>query len=445
MLSKFIISEIYEKKLITALLYFAVVSALLPSGFSWIDYEESISTVEGSLGFKVQWGGIFGLSLIIVLKNRYYLYRKIGTSAKFLILICMYCALSIIWSPLESATLKKTMQFMGLILLCMAIQADKRDWSYHVKVIIIALSSIEIFSVLAAIFVPSIGIDDYFGYAWRGVMAGKNGLGAVGALSIFLWVARGRNTDISHTFYWIGIGLSLLCVIMSRSSTAMLMAIMGPLAFFLLYKKHIGSSMWLARLLIFFGIFIILALHVYFIYEGRFPERADLLEPVAGVFGKTSDLTGRSDIWDPLIVEIHKHWFLGIGYGAFWLGPGSPSQEILDSLMWIPLQGHNGYLDLLNELGLVGCLLFSFWLTFYIRDLSRLVDVDRRAVALFGAMLATLLFSNLTESSMFRGVNFSFLMMIFSCISVTSALTQHVYSQRSGPRALSGRVLAPVR
>ena len=172
-------------------------------------------------------------------------------------------------------------------------------------------------------------------------------------------------------------------------------------------------------------VFILLLLHGYYIHEGVLPGRADILAPIAGLFGKTSDLTGRSDIWEPLIIEIQKHWFLGIGYGAFWLGPGSPSQPILDSLIWIPLQGHNGYLDLLNELGAVGCLLFVGWLIAYVRDLLRLAEIDRQAGALFGAVLVTFLFSNLTESSMFRGVNFSFLLMILSCVSVTTALNQY--------------------
>ena len=417
--------NLVEKKFISGLLFFAVLSALLPSGFSWVDYDESISAVEGSVGFKVQWGAIIAASFFIVIKNRYYVLSQIVYSNGFLFALCIYCGLSIIWSPMESATLKKTIQFLGLILLSFAIQCDGRAWSYHVKVILAALLSIEVASLFVALFIPSIGIDDYFGYAWRGVVAGKNGLGAVGALSLLLWIALGRHEFINKKIYWTGIFFSLLCVVMSKSSTGILIAGMGSLTFFVFNKQHIGSPLWSQRLTVALGMFILLLLHGYYIHEGVFPGRADILAPVAGLFGKTSDLTGRSDIWEPLIIEIQKHWFLGIGYGAFWLGPGSPSQPILDSLIWIPLQGHNGYLDLLNELGAVGCLLFVGWLIAYVRDLLRLAEIDRQAGALFGAVLVTFLFSNLTESSMFRGVNFSFLLMILSCVSVTTALNQY--------------------
>jgi O-antigen ligase len=114
----------------------------------------------------------------------------------------------------------------------------------------------------------------------------------------------------------------------------------------------------------------------------------------------------------------------GIGYGAFWLGPGSPSQPILDALPWMPLQAHNGYLDLLNELGAVGCVLFAGLVLSQAQALSRLTRIDRRAAAVFSAVFATILISNLSESALFRGVVFNFLLMILSSTRITSMVGQ---------------------
>ena len=428
--------NIFEKKLISSLLFMTVLSALLPSGFTWINYDESISSVEGTVGFKIQWGLIIGISFLIVLKNRYYVLSRIIYSTTGLLLICIYCGLSAIWSPVESATLKKTVQFFGLILFSYAIQCDARPWNYHVKIILAALTCIEISSFFVAIFIPSIGIDDYFGYAWRGIVAGKNGLGAIAALSTLLWLALGNKEYVNKKLYWAGILLSLLCVVMSKSSTGILMTLMGCVIFFILNKKYIGSPLGLQRIVIAISMFVLTLLHWHFIQEGEFPDRTDIVTPIAQIFGKTSDLTGRSDIWEPLMIEIQKHWLLGVGYGAFWLGPGSPSQPILDSLTWIPLQGHNGYLDLLNELGIVGCIIFTGWVIYYVRDLFRLGRIDRQASALYGSILAVLLFSNLTESSIFRGVNFSFLLMILSGVSVTTTLIQYQQLERLPPKEI---------
>ena len=130
------------------------------------------------------------------------------------------------------------------------------------------------------------------------------------------------------------------------------------------------------------------------------------------------------------MIQIEKHWIFGIGYGAFWLGPGSASQPVLDTLSWIPYQGHNGYLDMLNELGAIGMLLFSGLVLFDMRNLMRLVSVDRKAAALFAAMVVTILVSNLTESSLFRNVGFNFLLLILSSVTVSSMLRARRFNAR---------------
>jgi O-antigen ligase len=180
--------------------------------------------------------------------------------------------------------------------------------------------------------------------------------------------------------------------------------------------------MWLQRLLVMAALALLLSTHLFFIFEGRLPEPSELLGPFASLFGKSADLTGRADIWAPLLIEFDKHWLLGIGYGAFWLGPGSPSQPVLDTLQWIPLQAHNGYLDVLNELGVIGGIFFLGFLAMDAHRLSQLVRVDRNAAAFFSAILGTLLISNISESSLFRGVSFNFLLLILSSVRVGTML-----------------------
>jgi O-antigen ligase len=111
--------------------------------------------------------------------------------------------------------------------------------------------------------------------------------------------------------------------------------------------------------------------------ESRFPTWPEISAPIAGIFGKGSDLTGRTDIWDLVWLEIERHWVLGLGYGAFWLGPDSLSQFVIDALNWIPLQSHNGYLDILNEQGLTGLALCILTLLVQVRMLVLLSHKDR--------------------------------------------------------------------
>ncbi len=342
----------------------------------------------------------------------------------FILAMLVYSAASAIWSPVDYVTIKKVIQFAGLIIFGLAIQADGKPWTHLFQVMVAAITAIEFVSAIVAIVNPSFGIDAYFGYAWRGITSGKNQLGGIGALGTLLWVALWRVNTASRSMFWFGFGLSLLCVVMSKSSTSATIAALGLFVFWLLRKQHIGSQLWLQRIIVIVGMVLLVIGHLFFVIEGHFPEASELVEPFANLFGKNADLTGRVDIWDPLIVEIWKHWLFGIGYGAFWLGPGSPSQPVLDHFSWIPLQGHNGYLDLLNELGATGMLLFAGLLASQIRSLTRLKLIDREAAALFASLLVTILFSNVTESSIFKGVAFYFLLLILSCISVTSVLNK---------------------
>lgn len=417
---------IWEERLIAALIFSATIFGLLPSGFRWTDFDNNSSYVAGSIGFQLQWGSVFVVSTLIVARHRALSLSNLLAANPFILVMLIYCAASTIWSPAPIITIKKAIQFAGLILFGLAIQTNRRHWTHSIHVILMALTTIEFLSAIVAIVNPSFGVDVEFGYAWRGIVPHKNSLGWIGAVAMLLWVALGEVGTVRRSVFWFGFGLSLLCVVMSKSSTGMTIAAVGLFSYWLLRKQHITSPLWLLRLIVTAAMTLILLGHLFFIFEGRLPEQSELVTPVASLFGKNADLTGRVDIWEPLGLEIKKHWVLGIGNGAFWLGPGSASQGVLDSLSWVPFQGHNGYLDVLNELGLTGMLLFLGLLVFHFRHLTQLNRFDKRAAALFASILIIILFSNLTESSLFRGVDFPFMLMILSCVSVTSTLSQRV-------------------
>lgn len=414
----------WESYLAGSLLFIAVLFALLPPGFSWTDAEDSSTFVGGSIGFQLQWGSIFAVSVLLVMRHPAYLVGCLKVTNPFLLALLVYCLASAAWSPYGLVTLKKAVQVGGLILFSIAIQLDRKPWTHSVKLILAAMSGIELASAFVALVNPSFGIDAAFGYAWRGVVSGKNMLGAIGALSLLLWISLWRVDGVSKSMFWSGASLSIVCVVMSTSSTSLTMALVGLFIFWVFHKQHIQSPLWLQRLLVVIALVLLAGLHLFFIFEGRLPDSSELLGPFASLFGKSADLTGRADIWDLLYREIEKHWLFGIGYGAFWLGPGSPSQPILDALPWVPLQAHNGYLDVLNELGAIGGVLFIGFVMSHALNLSRLVRIDRRAAAVFSAIFATILISNLSESSLFRGVVFNFLLMILCSTRINTMVGQ---------------------
>jgi O-antigen ligase len=165
--------------------------------------------------------------------------------------------------------------------------------------------------------------------------------------------------------------------------------------------------------------------------ESRFPTWPEISAPIAGIFGKGSDLTGRTDIWDLVWLEIERHWVLGLGYGAFWLGPDSLSQFVIDALNWIPLQSHNGYLDILNEQGLTGLALCILTLLVQVRMLVLLSHKDRTQAAFWSAMLLVVVVTNFTESSLFRGFGFQNVFLSLRWLHYIATQTESERSENS--------------
>jgi exopolysaccharide production protein ExoQ len=83
-------------------------------------------------------------------------------------------------------------------------------------------------------------------------------------------------------------------------------------------------------------------------------------ELILEFLGKDATLTGRTDLWSHVIDNISEKPLLGWGFAAFWV-PGNPAaRQIADAVNWAAPNAHNGLLEFLLEIGLVGTSLFVF-------------------------------------------------------------------------------------
>ncbi len=126
----------------------------------------------------------------------------------------------------------------------------------------------------------------------------------------------------------------------------------------------------------------------------------DQLIEIPQAIGKDFTLSGRTLHWESMWEEIGRHWLLGTGYAGFW-NPESIGMEILhEEFVWLPNQAHNGYLDVLNELGLVGLFLFGMLIVRYFVRASRLGEGFY-----WQWFIAAMLVMNLQESTFLRPHN----------------------------------------
>jgi exopolysaccharide production protein ExoQ len=82
------------------------------------------------------------------------------------------------------------------------------------------------------------------------------------------------------------------------------------------------------------------------------------LPAILTFFGRDSTLTGRTFIWQVVIRSIVKRPLLGYGFYAFWQGLTGESANAILSVKWIFGYAHNGILELLLQLGVVGTAVF---------------------------------------------------------------------------------------
>ncbi len=140
--------------------------------------------------------------------------------------------------------------------------------------------------------------------------------------------------------------------------------------------------------------------------------------------GKDSTLTGRSTIWSHVIESIVRRPLLGYGYDAFWQGLKGPSLLITSEVGWQVPHSHNGYLEVLLALGVVGLALFLLCALRMMRDSILYLRRHGGLRGLWPIMfLLYYLFHATAEASLLVRDGLSYL--LFVALSTSIALERH--------------------
>ncbi|EIZ79303.1 exopolysaccharide production protein [Novosphingobium sp. Rr 2-17] len=313
------------------------------------------------------------------------------------ILFMLWSALSLAWSQDFQLTGKRLV-LLGLvysgIFSGICDLGTRRSFGIVRTLLVIAL----ILNFIAALAIPSIGthaLDKV--HLWRGFMAHKNIAGMLCAVTIILFTfdCSKISTPIRLTviagavifFYlawsktaWITLPVAL--ILGSVIARAAQRAQASPKA---LHSLVLGSRILVGLLLL--GLIVMTLQRDFFL----------------SLTDDTTALTTRAAIWRPMIQFYLDHPWLGSGYGAYWdasanlLGSGTP-----DISLWKNVdQGHNGYLDLLVQVGLPGLALALY--VALVRppvELTAMFGQQPHRAALISALILFILLENFSESSL---------------------------------------------
>ena len=342
--------------------------------------------------------------------------------------------LSTAWSDYPDITIRRAASLVTAMLWAWYVTAR-----YDLKDVIAIMRQTIWLTALASLAVglalPSMGRDDSGG--WPGIFATKNSLGIIMALgsTTFFYALLGRGQRVLKLLFWVsGFLLCTGMLYLSQSRTSWLVAMLGIVlcvAIALTYKRvGIAIILWTAIVLLFAPAVIIIM---------------EQLESILPLLGRDSTLTGRVDLWLALPSYIAQRPWLGHGFAAFWVQDSTNVFMIWSLVGWEPPTGHNGWLDLLLELGAAGLALVVVQvLIIFVNGIRAVVDGREPHIRYFIVTTLLILFYNLAESNLVRP-DVMWILLVSSAAALAKIAKQReaVEEPRTSMRYRRGRPYAP--
>jgi exopolysaccharide production protein ExoQ len=299
------------------------------------------------------WIGMYVILILLVAVR----WREVLATALrgklILLLVGLVCA-SILWSFAPEVTFRRSVA-LTMTTLFGAYLATRYSIREQLTMFAGVLGFAGVLSLLFVLAFPQYGLGTGPNEgAWEGIFLQKNVLGrymAFGAMAFFI-LAAGRY--VNPAAGWAGFVLCGLLVLLSDSTTALLSLLVfaALFAIYVNFRRVVSPS----RL-----IFVLCGLA-----GTAFAVLLINLSPVLGFFGKSITLTGRTGLWNVVTTQIGYRPALGYGYGGFWLGEEGPSGRVWRALNWEPTHAHNGFLEIMLGVGVVGLLVFLTGFLFYL-------------------------------------------------------------------------------
>jgi exopolysaccharide production protein ExoQ len=354
---------------------------------------------------------------------------------RWLLLLFAYMFLSTFWSEITLIALKRCTRELIVLVMALVVMSEVDPQRALASLLRRSAYVLIPFSVVLIRYYPLLGraYGRFSGIEmWIGVTGQKNHLGRLCMISalFLLWALHNRGRDRprvrgDHYQAWADVSVVLIALYLlvgSHSSTSLATLVLGSVIYFgfhLLRKLKLRvPQLALLTMVIFF---------IAFGVSTPFMGGSNVAN-FSGWLDRNSTLTGRTEVWADVLPAWEQQPLLGYGFGSFWTDARRERYEFPTS--------HNGYLDILLELGAVGLAFYTFWLLSCARQLHRALAQDYNWASLGICFLLMALVYNVTESA---------LNTFTEHMTVVPALVTLVLSFQIKPRTESATVRRAVR
>jgi len=342
--------------------------------------------------------GIVGI--LILFKRGFPLGAALKRNGLF-VLILAYMLLSVVWAKAPGISFRRWgREIIALIMMCLLISEEsplksfasafKRAIYFYLP---FSMLLIKYFSVYGRQYNRWTGE-----LMWVGLASQKNGSALFCAFSIIFliwslwqdlvnWRMLESKLPPLVDIFMLGLAIYLMMGpqrTLTYSATSFLSLLTGLIAMLILKQAAKKEKRLDKNIAAFALIFIIIGTFMPLL--GKIP-----IKGLPQMLGRTETLTDRTEIWNSLLPYAQKHFILGYGYGGFWTTSLRTS---------IASHAHNGYLDAILNLGIVGLILLIVFLIKIAGTCARLIDSESNIFLLFLAIVFMYLVHNMGEVSL---------------------------------------------
>lgn len=315
--------------------------------------------------------------------------------------IFLYMLISIIWANSPGITFRRWGRELIVILMSFLLLTENSPISVIFSAIKRFIYAAFPLSILLIKYFPSYGrqYGRWTGeVTWVGIAGQKNGLAMLCVFSlIFLLWSLWQDIKLWHRLqsrlpFFIDLIMTVIAIYLmigpqrtlTYSATSFLALITG-LIFMITLSLAIKKDIKLTRKIVIIGIAIIIA-GTMMPFSGNIP-----IKKLPNILNRSETLTDRTEIWNILLLYAKKKIILGHGYGGFWT---TTLREEIAS------HAHNGYLETVLNLGLVGLLLFSIFLIKTISMLATAIYENKFEYIPFLSIIFMYLVHNIAEATL---------------------------------------------
>jgi exopolysaccharide production protein ExoQ len=430
--------------LVTCIIGFLIIFTIAPENFDYstfvvdpaADLNRLAMPTEGSSFSRTMWLLLLAFGVGMPLARWSAAKKLLREINPFFLLFMALAAASTVWSIESGITLRRFIRaftiasdFFAFVLIAGQRMTFQSVMRFVYTVVVVG-------SIAFVLAEPSMAIEQStqveLAGAWRGLTTQKNGLGSISAVCMILWLHALLTRDGKWYISILGATAAAICMVRSRSSTSLMAGVFAAALLLFLLRSPATLRRYMPYLI---GVFVAILLTYSLAVLNLVPGSGLLLSPIASITGKDLTFSGRTAIWGIINENIARSPLVGSGYGAYWNQvPGSPSAAMLQRLYFYPTEGHNGYLDVINDLGMVGAVCLLAYLITYLRQGLRLFKFNRATGALFLTLLFEQLIANLSESRWFNTLSPEFVMFTFATMAMGGALLERTTARAAAKR-----------